>query len=343
MDEKQRKSRKGRFRAVLCLALALSAALAQANAAEIKAADRGSMMLVPVGQAIGVKLFAHGVMVVGLSEEKTAAKEAGLREGDIILALNDTEIESAENFTSLLQQNGAEELTLTLRRGARTMEVSATPDRNGSVYCLGAWVRDSMAGIGTMTFYDPQTGRFAALGHGITDVDTGNLMPLSRGSVMEASVKAVRRGASGSPGELRGDFDLEHDFGTLYANTERGVFGTVSDRSVMENLEKALPVASKEELMEGEAMILANVSGEETREYKIEIEKVLDAQSPVRNMLIRVTDPALLEKTGGIVQGMSGSPIIQNGKLVGAVTHVLVDRPERGYGIFIENMLDAAG
>ncbi len=332
MDEGKRKRR-----IAFGLALALCAVIGTA-----RAADRESMTLVPVGETVGVKLFARGVMVVGLSEDKTAAKEAGLKEGDILLALNNEAIGSTEELTAMLQENGAEELTLTLRRGAKTMEVSATPARSGSVYCLGAWVRDSMAGIGTMTYYDPATGRFAALGHGVTDVDTGALMPLSRGSIMPSRVKAVRRGESGSPGELRGEFDLTGDFGALSANTERGVFGTITDAGAL-SLGEALPVAARSEVKAGRASILANVEGDEVREYEIEIEKVLDEKSAVRNLLLRVTDETLLSQTGGIVQGMSGSPIIQNGKFVGAVTHVLVDDPTRGYGIFIENMLEAAG
>ena len=331
MDERQKGARR---RAALFLALALCAATGSAFAAEMK--------LVPVGDTVGVKLFSRGVMVVGLSEEKTAAKEAGLREGDILLALNDEQIDSTEELTALLQENGDSELTLTLRRGAKTMAVSAMPTQDGDVYCLGAWVRDSMAGIGTVTYYDPETGAFAALGHGITDVDTGQLMPLARGSVMPSSVKAVRRGESGSPGELRGEFDLTRDLGALTANTERGVFGTLDDAAAL-TLGEALSVAQKSEVKLGSASIRANVSGDEVRDYAVEIERVLDPKGSVRNFLLRVTDPDLLAQTGGIVQGMSGSPIIQNGKLVGAVTHVLVDDPTRGFGIFIENMLAAAG
>ena len=336
MDEKCKK----RCGGALLLALALSAALGTALPAH--AADRESMTLVPVGETVGVKLFARGVMVVGLSEDKSAAKDAGLKEGDILLAINDADIGSTEELTALLQRSGGDEVTLTLRRGARTMEVSAMPEKSGSVYCLGAWVRDSMAGIGTMTYYDPQTQRFAALGHGITDVDTGKLMPLERGSVMPSSVKAVRRGESGSPGELRGTFDVDGDFGTLSANTERGVFGTLASTDAL-MLREPMAVAKRGEVKAGKASILANVEGDAVGEYGIEIERVLDEKSGVRNLLLRVTDERLLSKTGGIVQGMSGSPIIQNGKLVGAVTHVLVDDPARGYGIFIENMLDAAG
>ena len=222
------------------------------------------------------------------------------------------------------------------------MELTATPQRGqDGVYRHGAWIRDSIAGIGTMTFYDPATRTFAALGHGVTDTDTAMLMPLASGAVMEASVKAVKAGAPGAPGEMRGDFDLEEDMGTLYANTDCGIFGTL-DEGCKVDTSRALPIASREEVETGRATILSTVQGDTTEEYDVVIEKIYSPSTETRNLLVRVTDDRLLEKTGGIVQGMSGSPIIQNGKLVGAVTHVLVNDPTRGYGILIENMLEAA-
>ena len=231
-----------------------------------------------------------------------------------------------------------------MRRGGRLVKLAVCPKKGQDGVCrLGAWIRDSMAGIGTVTFYDPQTGAFAALGHGITDVDTGKLMPLSRGSVMAASVKAVKRGASGAPGELRGDFDLTRDLGLLYANTECGIFGVLPQENRPEAVGEAIPVARRTEVRTGKAVILANCRGDEVCAYEIEIEKLYGGSAPTRNLLLRVTDPALIALTGGIVQGMSGSPIVQDGKLVGAVTHVLLDDPQRGYGILAENMLSASG
>lgn len=300
--------------------------------------------LVPVGHTIGVKLFADGVLVVGLSDGDTPAKESGLREGDIMLTFNGTEIDSTERLQQLLAENGEARATVSVQRGAKTLTLPITPEEteNGA-YRLGAWIRDSMAGIGTMTFYDPETGLFGALGHGVTDVDTGALMPLQSGSIMDATVKAVKRGESGSPGELRGDFDLTRDSGSLFANTDCGLFGTLEGTSNAITTQTAVPVASRDEVRTGKASILANVDGGEVDEYAVEIERIYAGTSPTRNLLVRVTDAELLAKTGGIVQGMSGSPILQNGKLVGAVTHVLVNDASRGYGIFIENMLDAAG
>ena len=213
MDERRRK-RSRRHGAAACAALvfALSALLVPVGA--VSAPDPGgeTQLLVPVGKAIGVKLFAEGVLVVGLSENEGAispAKKGGMKAGDLILTMNDVTIGSTEHLQSLLAENGEREAAFGVRRGGRLVKLAVCPKKGQDGVCrLGAWIRDSMAGIGTVTFYDPQTGAFAALGHGITDVDTGKLMPLSRGSVMAASVKAVKRGASGAPGELRGDFDL---------------------------------------------------------------------------------------------------------------------------------------
>ncbi|MBR7150276.1 MAG: SpoIVB peptidase [Oscillospiraceae bacterium] len=300
-------------------------------------------MLIPVGKAVGVKLFSEGVMVVALSEEESAAKKSGVKVGDILLAMNGQEIESIEQLTELVQENGDSAACLTLQRSGRTKELELIPRQDAEgVYRLGAWIRDSMAGIGTVTYVDPKNGAFAALGHAVTDVDTGKVMPLAHGAIMPAAVKAVKRGASSAPGELRGDFDLTKDLGSLYKNTPSGIFGTMDHAAATESFGEALPIAEKDEIATGAATILANCDGNEVQEYHVEIEKIYAGNQPTRNLLLRVTDERLLALTGGIVQGMSGSPILQNGRIVGAVTHVLVNDPTRGYGIFIENMLEAA-
>ena len=301
--------------------------------------------LVPVGHTIGIKLFAEGVVVIGLAEVETGSgvlspgAECGLQVGDVIEAANGQEVESSEQFAALLQCGSRVDLDVT--RDGRELKLAAQPVLGtDGTWRLGAWIRDSMAGIGTVTFYDPATGSFGALGHGVTDTDTGLLMPLGDGSVMRASVKAVKRGSAGAPGELKGSFDLAHDLGELYANTEQGVFGSMESCSYTEG--DALPVAGAGEVHAGPAAILSNVSGDRVESYAIEIVRVLGSTG-VQNLLIQVTDPALIQQTGGIVQGMSGSPILQDGKLVGAVTHVMVNEPSKGYGILIENMLEQAG
>jgi stage IV sporulation protein B len=199
-----------------------------------------------------------------------------------------------------------------------------------------------MAGIGTMTYYDPATGTFGALGHGVSDHDTSLLMPLEEGSILYAEVAGVQKGAVGAPGLLQGAFKTNRDLGVLSSNTQCGIFGRLDDRSMIRGL-TPLPVAARDEVEAGPATILSNVSGDEVREYSIEIIKIF-AKNPSdpRDFMVRVTDPALLAATGGVVQGMSGSPILQNGKVVGAVTHVLVNDPTRGYAISMDSMLGAA-
>ena len=310
-----------------------------------RAAALDAERLIPVGHTIGIKLFAEGVVVIGLAEVETGSGvltpgvDCGLQVGDVIEAANGTEVESSEQFAALLQCGGTVALDVT--RDGRELVLAAEPVLGtDGTWRLGAWIRDSMAGIGTVTFYDPDTGTFGALGHGITDTDTGLLMPLGDGAVMHASVKAVKRGAAGEPGELKGSFDLAHDLGELYANTEQGVFGSMSSGGFTDG--EAVPVAKADEVRTGPAVILSNVRGDSVERYEVEILRVLEGTG-VQNLLLQVTDAALIEQTGGIVQGMSGSPILQGGKIVGAVTHVMVNEPTKGYGILIENMLAEAG
>ena len=307
-------------------------------------ASPGERTVIPLGKAVGIKLFADGALVVGLSEgDPCPAKDCGLKEGDLILSMGDTKITSTEQVRDLLQDNGCEPLVMTVRRSGRDLTVTAVPTQGADgAWQLGAWIRDSMAGIGTLTYYDPATGSYGALGHGITDVDTAKLMPLASGSIMETTVKAVKRGQKGDPGELRGDFTVQRDVGTLTANTNGGIFGKVADAGFIDQAQ-AIPVAAAHEVKCGPATILSTVNGSETREYQVEILRLYNGGQDTRNLMLRVTDPQLLAATGGIVQGMSGSPILQNGKFVGAVTHVLIEDPSRGYGIFMENMLKMVG
>lgn len=297
-------------------------------------AEENGRMLVPVGHTVGIKLFSRGIVVVKLSDGP--ARDSGLQTGDVIVRLGDSAVTSTEQFQTLLQENGENAADLQVRRSGDSVTLSVAPSRNDDgLCCIGAWVRDSMAGIGTMTYYDPATGAFGALGHGITDVDTALLMPFSNGSILPSTVKAVKRGEAGAAGELRGDFDLTRDLGTLSANTSSGIFGTMDDPPEAQ----PLPVGAA---VSGPAVIRSNVQGDEVKEYAVEILKVIPNAADGRDLVLSVTDPDLLAATGGIVQGMSGSPIIQDGKLVGAVTHVLLNAPDKGYGIQIENMLKAS-
>ncbi|MCD8353031.1 MAG: SpoIVB peptidase [Clostridiales bacterium] len=334
---------------MLVLALLLTAVGQRWNTQAVRCSGQAEpTMLVPVGKTVGIKLFSHGVMVVGLEEIATAqgsyspARESGLKVGDIIIQLDGQQVDTIEEVETILRQQSGETLAVTALRSGRRLEVTAeaAPCLADGSYKLGAWVRDSMAGIGTVTWYDPVTGRFCALGHGINDVDTSLLMPMKTGSIMGATVTSAVVGSSGHPGQLHGTFDLTQDLGSLTANTDCGVFGQLYGDLDGE----ALPVAERSQIRTGKATILCNVDGDEVKEYSVEILRLYPAAaSETRNLLLQVTDAELLEATGGIVQGMSGSPILQDGRLVGAVTHVLVNDPTRGYGILAETMLDACG
>lgn len=316
----------------------------------VSAAEPEVRMVVPVGQAVGIKLFSEGVLIVGLSEIpveeglSNPALDCGLQQGDIITHINSTQVDTIEEVQGLIQDLEGEAMSIRALRGEDQIQLTATAVQcsTDGAYKLGAWMRDSMAGIGTVTFYDPESNSFGALGHGINDIDTAMLMPLESGSIMPASVADVQKGTSGEPGQLVGEFQLDRDLGILQANTGSGIFGTLADSSLVDGL-TAIPVATADEISLGTATILSNISGNQVVEYQVEITKrYATDDADTRDFMIQVVDERLLEETGGIVQGMSGSPILQNGKLIGAVTHVLVNDPTKGYGIFIENMLETA-
>ncbi len=337
---------------VAAMMLSLGALLAVATPVQASAAQGHtvSRTVIPMGRAVGIKLFSDGVMVVGLADIETEkgtanpAKTCGLKEGDIITHLNQEEVDSIEEVQAILQETGGEAMSIRAKRGEEEvqMTVQAVQCSTDGSYKLGAWIRDSMAGIGTITFYDPTSGVFGALGHGISDMDTAKLMPLQSGSIMFAEVSDVQKGAVGAPGQLRGAFQVEQDLGELYANTSSGIFGTWTGVELETGMEP-IPVAQRSEVRIGKATIRSNVAGTEIKEYEVEIVRLYpESSGEHRDLMLKVTDEALLKETGGIVQGMSGSPIIQNGKLVGAVTHVLVNDPTQGYGILAENMLKTA-
>ena len=288
-------------------------------------------MLIPGGCTVGIKLHTRGLVITQLAEG-SAAKEAGLKKGDIIVEVDGEEVHTTQ---ALKERMADDEVVVTVLRNGREAEFCVMP-KTGQ---LGAYVRDSIAGIGTLTYYDPMTGAFGALGHGVNDAATACLIPVEDGAVLHSSVVEVAKGKSGTPGELKGKFDLSKILGSVQQNSVHGIFGTLTTPISA----KPLPVAAEDEVRLGKATILANVSGNAVKSYTVEVLKIYpNAQETGRNLLLKVTDRELLEATGGIVQGMSGSPIIQDGKIVGAVTHVLVNDPTRGYGIFIENMLNTA-
>lgn len=303
--------------------------------------------LIPCGKTVGVQMDTDGLLVLdtGYVENRSGEKETPtkniLRPGDLILQANGEDLPNKETFLQVVEENGEKPMTLLIRRDGEEQTVEATPVyscTDGSCK-LGVWIRDSIQGIGTVTFYDEETDSFGALGHGIYDVDTGGLMELKQGKITEAVLTEIVKGQKGAPGELSGRLETEEVLGEIKKNTEIGIYGNTDQTAVFTG--KSYPVASQTEIHTGDAVILSNIEGDEVKSYDIEIEKISRFGSDAsKGLVVHITDEELLEKTGGIVQGMSGSPILQDGKLVGAVTHVFVQDPTRGYGIFIENMLE---
>ncbi len=288
------------------------------------------------GDTFGVRLFADGVIVVGVANDHCPAARAGIQKKDIILRINDKEMHTVRDVVSTVESSDGKALDVVIRRGESELTLSMTPELVGEAYRAGVWVRDNAAGIGTVTFIDPRTGAFGGLGHGICDGESGELIPLGRGAVLEAEISDVIRGTEGTPGELKG-FLCSKKIGTLIKNCDCGVFGILAPIPTGENVE----ISTRAGVHEGEAILRCTLGDGTYHDYRVELSHIDKENTGTKCFSVHVTDPDLLARTGGIVQGMSGSPLIQDGKLVGAVTHVLIGDPTRGYGIFIENMLAA--
>lgn len=295
------------------------------------------------GEVFGIKLYTKGIIVVSTDSVTTAsgsvspADYAGLKCGDVITQINGVEASSSQQLTDFVENSGGKSIKLTVERDGNTAHLNLKPQMsiNGK-YKVGIWVRDSSAGIGTVTFYDDNAKMFAGLGHGVCDVDTGKIMPLDNGEAVKARVNGYYKSSSGNPGELCGVFS-DTVLGSLRVNHEMGVYGTLVNPSG----KKTVPVALESEVKPGKAQMITTIDDDGPQYYDIEIIKIYSSSDyAARNMIIKVTDPVLLEKTGGIVQGMSGSPIVQNSMLVGAVTHVFVSEPRQGYAVFAQRMID---
>lgn len=305
----------------------------------------------PGGDSIGVRLSSSGVLVVGFSDviingEKSGspAKNGGIMVGDFIMKVNGNTVLTSKEVGREIEKSNSDKVKLTIDRKGEVLEKEIKGIKEGDKYKIGLWVRDSAAGVGTMTFYDKKTNKFGALGHPITDGDTNEIFRSRKGDLYEASIISLRKGEKGNPGELKGIFmDEDKPVGEIEKNTECGIFGNGKMKD-KENISKPMKVGFREEVKVGKAKIITTISGNEPKEYEIEIMKKLDQDTPgPKSMIIKVTDEELLKQTGGIIQGMSGSPIIQDGKLIGAVTHVLINKPDTGYGIYIDWMLKDAG
>lgn len=311
--------------------------------------------VIPGGQSIGVKLNTLGVLVVGhhLVEteqgKKSPGEIAGIQVGDIITKINGKKIENMNDVSPFIQESGktGKTLNLEISRDNRTFETQLIPlkDKHDHAYRIGLYIRDSAAGIGTMTFYDPISKKYGALGHVISDMDTKKPIVVEDGQIMKSMVTSIEKGSTGNPGEKLARFSSDKEvIGNITNNSPFGIFGTLSKPIENGVLDKAIPIALSHQVKEGKAKILTVVEDDKVEEFDIEIVSSVPQKFPAtKGIVIKVTDPRLLKKTGGIVQGMSGSPIIQDGKLIGAVTHVFVNDPTSGYGVHIEWMLNEAG
>ena len=301
--------------------------------------------LMPCGIPFGVKMFTAGVVVASMSDIYTLggpvcpAREAGLQPGDVILTIDGVCVAGNEDIAAIVSSSEGRSLAVEYQRDGQTRSTKLSPAnaKNGTGFKAGMWVRDSSAGIGTVTYVNYESGIVAGLGHGIIDADSGVVLPVLSGELVSVAITGVEKGQAGAPGELKGVFSHGVPFATLAYNCESGVFATLEREFCSAQL---LPTALRQEVVAGKALLLTTVDGGEPRYYDIEIEAVnLSDSNPTKNLVIRITDSELIEKTGGIVQGMSGSTIVQNGKIIGALTHVFINEPTKGYGIFIENML----
>ncbi len=305
--------------------------------------------VIPVGNIAGVKLYTSGVLVVGMSEiegedNKTYKpyQDTGIEEGDTIVKINNNVISSTDDLIENVNMSNGEKLELEYIHDEKTKECSITPIKTATdEYKLGLWVRDSAAGVGTVTFYEPSTQKFGALGHGITDIDTGELLNIASGEFVTAKVLNIKKGEDGNPGKIQGTVEEQETIGEIAKNTEFGIYGKIKDMSSLNiDMSKEMEVALRDEIELGKATILCSLDNQTIGEYEIEITKIYkDNNYNNKSMEIKVTDERLIEKTGGIIQGMSGSPIIQNGKFIGAVTHVLVNSSTEGYAIFGDLMI----
>lgn len=296
------------------------------------------------GESFGIKIFTKGVMVVGMSDVKTSmgnvnpSKQAGIHTGDIILKVNNTDVNSNEEFSRIINNSNGKTLILKIKRDEKIKSVNITPEKSidTNKFQVGLWVRDSSAGLGTMTFYSTVNGAFAGLGHAIVDVDTGVLLPINSGEIVKTKIISVTKSTPGTAGEICGTFTNEK-LGTLNKNCDCGLYGFYNDFSENKNL---ILVANKQDIKTGNAKIYTTLDENGPRYYDCVIERIDYNDNSQKNLQIRVVDKDLLNKAGGIVQGMSGSPIVQNGQLVGALTNVFLNEPDKGYAVFADTMLE---
>lgn len=309
--------------------------------------------VIPGGNTIGVRIATDGVMVLGTGTVKGPDNKnyepgkGALQTGDLILEVNNEKLSSKEDLIACIAQNNQTPLQMKIRRDESILYHSIQPiySKDEKVYKIGVWVRDSTQGIGTITYYNPDTKGYGALGHGIADVDTKQMMSVREGNIIKTEVSSIRKGKKGSPGELGGIILENKDsvIGNVSCNTNQGIYGTLNNKGASLLQHEPVSIALQDEVEEGEAFILSNITGDKVEAFRVEIQKISRYNNDTsKGMIVKIVDPRLIHTTNGIVQGMSGSPILQNNKLIGAITHVFVQDPTKGYGIFIENMLEKA-
>lgn len=305
------------------------------------------------GAPIGIKLKTNGIIIINVSgvflEDGTKiipAENAGLLTGDVLIKAGGKDLKNISDLTGIIKNSGGKPVDIIYRRQDIEYKTTITPIQSGEddEYRIGVWVRDSSAGIGTLTFINHANNVYGALGHGINDIDTGSLLQVGSGTLMESNIKGIKKGIKGAPGELDGDFlNSSGIVGDIELNCEFGIFGKIDSKIKKEKLGRLYSIGSHSAVTLGRATILTCLNGNQVEEYEIEIQRIArNDLSSTKNMVVQITDQRLLDSTGGIVQGMSGSPIIQDGRLIGAVTHVFINDPMRGYGVFIESMLSKA-
>ena len=316
----------------------------------IKIAKLGEIKVVPIGKVIGLKMYTNGVLVVGMSEVEDREnhklkpyESSDIKPGDIILEINKNIIEDIDNLKQVVNESNGNVIEVTILRNGNILNTNIVPVQTKDFkYQLGLWVKDAATGVGTITFYEPESNSFGILGHGITDSDTNNLINIDSGDLVTAKVISLKKGEANVPGEIKGTIINSQTIGKITKNTQFGVFGKLNNLTALNiDVSKSVEVASRDEIEKGEAKILCSInSSNVSKEYKIEIEKIYKENDyNNKSMLIKITDEELLRETGGIIRGLSGAPIIQNGKFVGAVTNVLVSNPEMGYAIFGDMMI----
>ena len=305
--------------------------------------------VIPIGQIAGIKMHTSGVLVVGMSEIKgednlkyKPYENSGIQEGDIILQVDNRNVKDTKDLIDRVNHSNGKKINIKFARGKETIECDIKPVKiSDTEYKLGLWVRDSAAGIGTMTYIEPKTNSFAALGHGITDIDTGNILNISNGQFITTKVLSIIKGTNGNPGKIQGTINEQSKIGTIEKNSIFGIYGKIEDYSNVDFYNnQAIEVATRNEIQLGDATILCSIDGKNIEEYRIQIDKIyINDDYDNKSMLIKVKDDNLLKKTGGIIQGMSGSPVLQNGKFVGAITNVLINDPTKGYVVFGDLMV----